>query len=142
MENNVSILIIRGTKRAKGRRPKSNGPNGIEAEYAEILKFRTLAGEVAYWGYERLKFRLADNTWYIPDFDVITLPNYTLEIHEVKAQWKEKDPVTKQYTGRAKIHYEDDARVKIKVAASLYPYLTWIAASKNPFTKGWELEEI
>jgi hypothetical protein len=49
-----------------------------------------------------MKFRLADNTFYTPDFMVV-MADGLLEAHEVKGFW------------------EDDARVKIKVAASLFP---------------------
>jgi hypothetical protein len=48
--------------------------------------------------------RLADKTFYSPDFAVLTKADGTLEMHEVKGFW------------------QDDARVKIKVAASIYPF--------------------
>ena len=35
-----------------------------------------------------------------------------MEMHEVKSIWK----------GETRAHFEDDARVKIKVAASMYPF--------------------
>ena len=56
------------------------------------------------------KIRLADATYYCPDFSVV-LADGSLEEHEVKAWWKSRN-------GPA---WEDDARVKVKVAAETWP---------------------
>lgn len=97
--------------------------NKTEQAYADALEARRVAGEVAWWKFEGLKFRLADNTFYTPDFAVM-LACGTLEAHEVKGFW------------------QDDARAKIKVAADLYP-LRFIAvtarAKKNG--GGWDVED-
>ncbi|TAN00946.1 MAG: hypothetical protein EPN45_13510 [Rhizobiaceae bacterium] len=92
--------------------------NKTEAAYAQHLELRRAVGEVQWYAYEGLKFRLADNTFYTPDFAVM-LADGTLEAHEVKGFW------------------EDDARVKIKVAASLFP-LQFIAVKKDK--SGWSFE--
>lgn len=98
---------------------KSEEMNKLEAEYAARLEGLKLAGEIADYRFECLKLRLADNTFYAPDFMVLR-PDGAFEIHEVKGHW------------------EDDARVKIKVAAELYPF-KFIAARKQ---KGaWLFEE-
>ena len=47
--------------------------------------------------------RLADNTFYTPDFAVLAA-DCVMECHEVKGWW------------------QDDARAKIKIAADLYPF--------------------
>ena len=39
--------------------------------YAQTLELRKAAGEVAWYKFEGLKFRLADNTFYTPDFAVL-----------------------------------------------------------------------
>lgn len=107
--------------RALGRL-KTGQMNQTEAEYARLLDARKLAGEVAWFKFEGLKFRLADNTFYTPDFAVM-LADGQLEAHEVKGFW------------------QDDARAKIKVAADLYP-MQFIAIQKR--TKkdggGWKME--
>lgn len=89
------------TRYALGRLPAGE-MNQTESAYGKILEARKLAGEVLWYRFEGLKFRLADSTFYTPDFAVM-LADGTLEAHEVKGKW------------------EDDARVKIKVAASMYP---------------------
>lgn len=66
------------------------------------LDARRHAGEVAWFKFEGIKLRLADNTFYTPDFAVM-LADGALEMHEVKGFW------------------QDDARAKIKIAADLYP---------------------
>lgn len=87
----------RGVKRLPGQM------NKLEAKYASHLEELLRLGEILEYKFDALKLRLADKTFYTPDFFVLT-KELELEIHEVKGFW------------------EDDARVKIKVAASLYPF--------------------
>lgn len=97
--------------------------NKTEAAYGAVLEQRRRLGEVAWFRFEGLKFRLADNTFYTPDF-AVQLSDGSIEAHEVKGHW------------------EEDARVKIKVAASMYP-LRFVAVTKQTKKNGggWELEE-
>lgn len=84
-------------------RLKTGEMNKTEAEYDALLDFRRMAGEIVWYKFEGLKLRLADSTFYTPDFAVMASDG-VMECHEVKGFWT------------------DDARVKIKVAASLYPF--------------------
>lgn len=84
-------------------RLKRGSMNDTEAAYGRHLELRKAAGEVLWYAFEGIKFRLADSTFYTPDFSVM-LANNEIEIHEVKGFW------------------QDDARVKIKVAAEMYPF--------------------
>ena len=102
-------------------RLKTGQQNKTEAAYElECLKHNP---DVAWYKFEGLKLRLADNTFYTPDFAVM-LQNGQIEVHEVKGFW------------------QDDARVKIKVAASLYPF-KFIAITKEAKKRGggWKVEE-
>jgi len=96
--------------------------NKTEAAYAVTLDARRHAGEVAWFKFEGIKLRLADNTFYTPDFAVM-LANGALEMHEVKGFW------------------QDDARAKIKIAADLYP-LQFLAIQANAKKDGggWKVE--
>ena len=85
--------------------------NRTEAEYAALLEQMRQAGTVAWFKFEALKFRLADNTFYTPDFAVM-LSGGRMQMHEVKGHWM------------------DDARAKIKIAADLYPF-EFIAVRKR-----------
>ena len=100
-------------------RMKAGSMNKTEAEYAQMLEMRKRAGEIAWYAFESMKLRLADNTFYSPDFTVM-LANGALEQHEVKGFWT------------------DDARVKIKVAASLFPFPFF--AIKKLKGGAWEVE--
>jgi hypothetical protein len=84
-------------------RLKTGEMNKGEAEYAAHLEGMRAAGAVLWWKFEGVKLRLADNTFYTCDFAVLAKDGI-LEMHEYKGFW------------------QDDARVKIKVAASLYPF--------------------
>lgn len=104
-------------------RLKVGAMNKTETAYAATLDQRRVAGEVAWYKFEGLKFRLADNTFYTPDFAVM-LAGGALEAHEVKGFW------------------QDDARAKIKIAADMYP-LRFVAVQVVPKKAGggWKLEE-
>ena len=104
-------------------RLKAGTMNKTEAEYAQQLELRKHAGDVAWYRFEGLKLRLADNTFYTPDFAVMR-SNGLMECHEVKGFWT------------------DDARVKIKVAAEAYPF-AFFAVRKAPKRDGggWAWEE-
>jgi len=95
---------------ALGRLPAGR-MNKTEAAYAELLAARVHVGEILEFKFESIKLRLADRTWYTPDFALV-LPDGAREIHEVKGHWT------------------DDARVKVKVAAELYPYYRFIAVRR------------
>ncbi len=105
--------------------PKTDGMNKLEARYArEVLDIRQMAGEIVSWKYEAVKLRLAKRTWYTPDFFLFVddMRSPWFEIHEVKGHW------------------EDDARVKIKVAAEMFPEFKFVAVQ---YKKGiWIYEAI
>jgi len=82
--------------------------NGTERAYSQVLEAMKRAGEIEWWAFDAIKLRLAENTFYTPDFFVMRADG-ELEVHEVKG------------TSRGKPFVEDDAAVKIKVAASLFP---------------------
>jgi hypothetical protein len=83
--------------------------NHTEEKYAQYLETRLRVGEIRWWGFESWKFRLADKTYYSPDFIVVD-NLLRIEAHEVKTEWS---------TGRP--GWQEDARVKIKIAAEMHP---------------------
>ena len=103
-------------------RLKTGERNKTEQSYEDMLESMRIAGDVLWYKFEGLKLRLADNTFYTPDFFVM-LATGQLEAHEVKGHW------------------QDDARAKIKIAAELYPF-RFIAAKPKPKRDGggWEIE--
>jgi hypothetical protein len=104
-------------------RLKTGEMNKTEEAYAKHLEVQKFAGEVLWWKFEGVKLRLADNTFLTVDFSVMRADGL-LEMHEVKGHW------------------EDDARVKIKVAASLYPFrFIAVKPRAQKHGGGWEVEE-
>lgn len=103
-------------------RLKTGERNKTEALYETMLEDMRIDGRVLWYRFEGVKLRLADNTFYTPDFAVM-LSTGAMEMHEVKGFW------------------QDDARVKIKVAAELYPF-RFIAARPRPKKDGggWNIE--
>ncbi len=108
---------------ARGARRIQGQMNKTEAAYQVHLSILRSAGEVEWFSFEAMKFRLADKTFYTPDF-IVMLPTGELQAHEVKGFW------------------EDDARVKIKVAAETFP-LKFVAVQVQAKKDGggWKYEE-
>lgn len=103
-------------------RLKTGEMNKTEAAYAAHLGLLRAAGNIQWFRFEGVKLRLADNTFYSPDFAVMASDG-VLEMHEVKGFW------------------QDDARVKIKVAADQYPFrFLAIKAKAKKDGGGWTLE--
>lgn len=90
-------------KYGRAVRRKPGEMNKLEAEYAERLKDEIQLGSIAWFSFDAIKLRLAASCFYTPDFIVINGCS-EIEVHEVKGHW------------------EDDARVKIKVAAAQFPF--------------------
>lgn len=104
-------------------RLKTGERNKTEVAYEEgVLRPAMSAGEIVWFRFEGLKLRLADKTFYTPDYAVMRSDG-AIECHEVKGFWA------------------DDARVKIKVAADQYPF-RFIAVRPLPKKAGggWEVE--
>lgn len=86
--------------------------NKTELRYSQHLDLQIKAGEVIKYWFEGIKFRLAGQTTYKPDFLVLTAEG-KLEIHEVKGRKKLR-------SGKSSFWAEEDARIKIKVAAEMF----------------------
>ena len=108
--------------RSRGRMPDGT-MNRLEKRYSVHLEYRRLQGEIAWWKFDSLKLRLARDTFYETDF-IVMLVDGSLEVHEVKGHW------------------EDDARVKVKVAASLFPF-NFIGVQERSKGEGggWKFEQ-
>lgn len=105
---------------ALGRLPAGT-MNKTESAYEQVLKRRLMAGEIAWYKFEGVKLRLAAATFYTADFFVMAADGQ-LEVHEVKGVWT------------------DDARVKTKVAAAMYPF-KFIGVRRGKSSAGWLFEE-
>jgi len=108
-------------------RLKPGQMNKTEAAYDSYLGLLQAAGEIQWRRFEGIKLRLADHTFLTVDFAVMRADGQ-LEMHDCKG---------------AKVIYSDDARVKMKVAAEMYPFVFRVAF---PIAKrdggGWLVEEV
>jgi len=103
----------------KNKKPAKPKPSALGEEFdsAEELRFawelerQRLAGLIDEWRYHPLKFRIALNATYEPDF--LSRKGSRFTIFEVKATWKQKG-------GR-------DSRTRLQVAAYMYQWFTWKA---------------
>jgi hypothetical protein len=107
---------------AKGRRPGSRkGRTKLEGEFLNLLIVSKHEGTILDYREQPMGLRLAPNTFYHPDFLVIDR-DQTVTVYEVKGHW------------------EDDARVKIKVAAKEFPWFRFVAVTKS--SMGFQYEKI
>lgn len=105
-------------------RLKTGEMNATERRYDEFLALQQHTGEILWRKFEGIKLRLADNTFYSPDFAVMTAAN-ELQCHEVKG------------------FMTDDANVKIKVAAEMYPFRFFLVRAKaKKDGGGWDIQEV
>lgn len=116
-------MSSRGLPKALGRL-RQGERNRTEAAYEAHLELRRRVGEVAWYRFEGIKLRLADNTFLTPDFAVM-LTDGRLQMHEVKG------------------FMQDDANVKLKVAAEAYPFdIIVIRAKAKRDGGGWEMRTV
>lgn len=109
------------------RRHEPGKMNKTEAAYAQHLDYRKAIGEVLWWGFELIKLRLAKATYLTIDF-LVQVADGSFELHEVK--------------GRKGDRYwaEEDARIKLKVAAELTPLPVLVVWPKKG--GGWCVEAV
>ena len=109
--------------RALGRLPAGQ-MNKTEAAYAAHLELLKASGDILWWKFEPANLRLAPKTFYNCDFMVLK-KDHQLEMHEVKGGY-----------------ITDDANVKIKVAASMYPFKFFIVRKKNNAGTIWSIQNV
>lgn len=90
--------------------------NKTEASFLAYLRHSS-----ACWvGVQNITLKLADDCRYTPDFACISDAKFTF--YEVKGFWR------------------DDAKVKIKVAARLFPMFKFVVVMKDK--GGWKFEDV
>jgi len=112
------------TKSAALGRMKAGKMNKTEAAYAAHLEGLKAAGEIQWYRFEGIKLRLSDNCFLTVDFAVMTADGW-LEMREVKG------------------FYTDDAKVKMKVASEMYPFIFILVRPRaKKHGGGWEEEYV
>lgn len=109
---------------AKATRREPGKMNKTEAAYAQVLEQRRLAGNIVWWAYEAITFKLAPDTRYTPDF-VVQLHDDTMEVHETKGFMRE------------------DSWIKLKVAAEKFPFRFFLVRQvPKKDGGGWDIKEV
>lgn len=107
--------------------PKRPRMNKTETRYAERLAAQKAAGELDRADFEAVTLKLGDDVRYTPDFMVTRVYRHieatAIEFHEVKGAF-----------------IRDDARVKLRVAATLFPMFRFFLSQ---YVKGqWTITPI
>lgn len=103
--SDLPARVRQALPKARGRtehRP-TRGMNKLEAAYAQLLEVERKAGLLLRWDYEPERLKLAEGSYYTPDFRV-QLADGTIEFHETKGFMREA------------------AAVRLKAASALHPY--------------------
>lgn len=101
--------------------------NKTESRFADMLDRMKAEGSIKDWTFEAEKFRLADKTWFLPDFRLLCLDGGTLFV-EVKARDR-----------NGKVLWKDDAAVKCKTVAEIHPYPFYLASYGS---EGWDISRL
>lgn len=106
------------------RKAKQGGPSRAEQRYADMLEARRVSSQIRAWKAQPCGLRLAAKTFYHPDF-LVVLADGRCEFHEVKGWMR------------------DDANVKLKVAAELFPFWVFRLVDSKTFEqrKAWNEPE-
>jgi len=125
-----ALQIVAGRQqrfRALGRL-KQGEKNKTEQRYEDqVLKPALHRGDILWYRHEGIKLRLADRTFLTVDYAVLPASG-VLEMHDVKG---------------APILFQEDAKVKMKVAAEEYPFVFKVAYPiGRTALADWKVEEI
>jgi hypothetical protein len=96
--------------------------NGTEKAYAQRLEVLKHDGAIIDWKFHVLRVRLADNTYYEPDFIVMTAER-ELQIHETKGSFT-----------------TDKGQIKVKLCAEVLPWFRVFKCSKQN-DGSWVIQE-
>jgi hypothetical protein len=106
---------------ARTQRHKQGEMNGMELEFHQMLELRRLAGEFTHVYFEQITLKLAPDLRYTPDFAVYDAQGL-LSFYETKG------------------FFRDDSRVKIKMAAEIFPMHSFYLARK--VRGAWDYTEV
>lgn len=118
--------LIGGRRFARGhRRPPAPGMNKEERAFAAHLQEELLAGRLRWVSeHEPQRLRLAEKCFYTPDF-VALAEDDVIDIYDVKGRKiiKEKDESGRVISERETYWAEEDAKLKVRLAAALaFPF--------------------
>lgn len=133
--------------RARVRQPQKARGDMSQAEirYLEGVILPAIAsGALAWYGYETQTLRLGEKTTYTPDFSTVDAEGF-IRMIEVKGRKSKRtiDKATGLEVIKDSAYWPEDSRVKIKVAARMFPY-EFVAVSERHKENGggWQEEKL
>ena len=103
---------------AKHKRRAPGERNKTEAAYEAYLTLLHKAGEIDGFEFEGIKLRMADLTWWTPDF-LVYAQDGVVELHDTKGTTTKK----RANVSKDKAPWiEEDAKIKLKVIAERFPF--------------------
>jgi len=118
-DDQIAKATVGGKRLAEAEkaRKSQDAMNKTESLYTIELDWQKREGKIERWAFQALKFRLADRTWFTPDF-IVWLEGGRLRIVEIKGGY-----------------VREDSAVKFKVARDLYPEFEWVCLQRTK--AGW-----
>lgn len=108
--------------------------NKTESAYNDYLGLLLRAGEIDGFAFEAIKLRLADNTFFTPDF-LVMAKDGVLELHDTKGTTKKLRASGQK---EAMPWIEEDAKIKLKVVAELFPFRVFAVFKTS---EGWQKQQ-
>lgn len=106
--------------------------NKTEQAYLAELRVLKAAGQIVWAGVQCQKFYVgAEKCWYTPDFSVL-YPDGSMAQIDTKAFYARSKASQQAGEDLGRVGVEDDALVKIKAAAHLYPMYRWALTWVHP----------
>lgn len=117
---------------AKGRfsnvKKDNSGMNKTESQYSRHLDALKSAKQIHDWWFEKITLKIAPDTRLTVDFMVQRIDG-GLELHDAKG---------------SRHIYQDDAKVKMKVAANMFPFDFYVVFPRTQKMGGgdWDIEKV
>jgi hypothetical protein len=119
---------------ARHQRRKPGERNKTEAAYEQQLTTLYHAGMIYGFKFEGIKLKLADNTFWTPDF-IVFANDGVVELHDTKGTTSK----SRADGSKEKVPWiEEDAKIKLKLVAELFPFRVF-AVFKTP--DGWQKQQ-
>jgi len=121
--SDLGLTVLSGGKAVRTGRGAKAKPrmNKLEANYAFVLDLAVKAGQILWWRFEGITLKLADDVRYTPDFAIMEADGM-ISFHETKG------------------YMRDDARIKLRVAAVMYPFEFYLVQQKDG--GAWTVEHV
>lgn len=130
----LQMFLRKFNRYAKHARRKPGEMNKTEAAYDAYLGLLLRAGEIDGHKFEGIKLKLADNTFFTPDF-LVMAKDGVMELHDTKGTTKKLRASGEK---EAAPWIEEDAKIKLKLVAELYPFRVFAVFKTKD---GWQKME-